>query len=279
MNNSSLKTKSDGSALSPSIKLFVATPCYGGMLTVNYFESCMGLMSECIQKGVGLQFATIGNESLITRARNTLVQLFMDDKKEYTHLMFIDADIGFDYKTIFRMLELEKEVVSAIYPRKAIDWRKVKKKVESKPDITPDELHAFSLQYNLNVKNPEHVEMKQGFIEVMDAPTGFMLIKRNVFNKMKIAYPNLKFTNDQHLGQPHETKFKHHDTSDWNYAFFDTMIDPDSKRYLSEDYAFCRLWQKIGGTVYADIMSGLTHYGTYAFKGNVGTQFLPPKKK
>ena len=83
----------------------------------------------------------------------------------------------------------------------------------------------------------------------MDAPTGFMLIKRNVFNKMKIAYPHLKFTNDQHIGQPHETKFKGHDTSDWNYAFFDTMIDPDSKRYLSEDYAFCRLWQKIDGTV------------------------------
>ena len=69
----------------PSIKIFVATPCYGGMLTVNYFESCMGLMAECIRNGIGLQFATIGNESLVTRARNTLVQLFMDDQKEYTH--------------------------------------------------------------------------------------------------------------------------------------------------------------------------------------------------
>ena len=279
MKKNSLKTKLGVNTLEPSIKIFVATPCYGGMLTTNYFEGCMGLMAECIRKGIGLQFATIGNESLVTRARNTLVQLFMDDKKEYTHLMFIDADIGFQPEAIFRMLELDKEVVASIYPRKAIDWNKGKKKVESKPNISPDELHAFSLQYNLNVKNPKHIEMQKGFIEVMDAPTGFMLIKRNVFNKMKIAYPHLKFTNDQHIGQPHETKFNKHDTSDWNYAFFDTMIDPDSKRYLSEDYAFCRLWQKIGGTVYADIMSGLTHYGTYAFKGNVGTQFLPPKKK
>ena len=279
MNNKSLKTKSDDGIAPPSTRIFIATPCYGGMLTTNYFESCMGLMAQCIQKRIGLQFATIGNESLVTRARNTLVQLFMDDKKEYTHLMFIDADIGFEPQAIFRMLDLDKEVVASIYPRKAIDCNKVKKKVESKPDVTPDELHAFSLQYNLNVKNPEHIEMQRGFIKVMDAPTGFMLIKRNVFNKMKMAYPHLKFTNDQHLGQPHEDKFKGHNTSDWNYAFFDTMIDPDSKRYLSEDYAFCRLWQKIGGTVYADIMSGLTHYGTYAFKGNVGTQFLPPKKK
>jgi len=121
--------------------------------------------------------------------------------------------------------------------------------------------------------------MKQGFIEVMDAATGFMLIKREVFIKMAKKYSHLKFKVDQHLGQPHETKYSHHEKSDWNYAFFDTMIDPETKRYLSEDYAFCRLWQKIGGKVYADIMSGLTHYGTYAFHGNVGTQFLPQKPK
>ena len=96
MNNKSLKTKSDDGIAPPSTRIFIATPCYGGMLTTNYFESCMGLMAQCIQKRIGLQFATIGNESLVTRARNTLVQLFMDDKKEYTHLMFIDADIGFE---------------------------------------------------------------------------------------------------------------------------------------------------------------------------------------
>jgi hypothetical protein len=274
-----LKTQTNANVIIPAPKIFVATPCYGGMLTVNYFESCLGLMHECIKKGIGLQFATIGNESLITRARNTLVQLFMDDEKEYTHLMFIDADIGFHCDTVLRMLALNKEVVASIYPRKAIDWRKVKKKSQDKPDVTPEELHAFSLQYNLNVKNPNHIKMQQGFIEVLDAATGFMMIKREVFKKMRLAYPNLKFKADQHLGQPHEDKFKDHATSDWNYAFFDTMIDPDNKRYLSEDYAFCRLWQKIGGTVYADIMSGLTHYGTYAFHGKVGTQFLPPKKK
>jgi hypothetical protein len=96
--------------------------------------------------------------------------------------MFIDADIGFDYKTIFRMLALDKEVVASIYPRKAIDWRKVKNKVESNPDVTPDELHAFSLQYNLNVKDPERVAMKQGFIEVMDEVREEY--KKTVFNNL-----------------------------------------------------------------------------------------------
>jgi hypothetical protein len=134
-------------------------------------------------------------------------------------------------------------------------------------------LLAASLQYNLNVKNPDRVEVKKGFIEVMDGATGFMLIKRNVFERMASVYPDLKFKPDQHINQSHDTEFSYHETSDWNYAFFDTMIEPATKRYLSEDYAFCRLWQNMGGKIYADILSGMTHYGNYAFKGNVGTQF------
>ena len=259
-------------------KVFIGTPCYGGMITADYFKSCLRLVNEAPKHNIQLQFGTIGNESLITRARNTLVQLFMDHL-DYTHLLFIDADIGFSERTVMRMLELDEEVVTGVYPRKTIDWTKVIRKVKEKPDIKENELLASSLQYNLNVENPEHVEVKKGFIKVLDGATGFMLIKRQVFEKMAKAYPELKFKSDQHLNDPHDKTFNYHDTSDWNYAFFDTAVEPETKRYLSEDYAFCRLWQKIGGTVYADITSGLTHYGTYAFKGNVGTQFLPPKKK
>ena len=86
------------------IKLFIATPCYGGMITADYFKSCLQLAALASTKKVELQFGTIGNESLVTRARNTLVQLFMDG--DYTHLMFIDADISFDPESIFRMLDL-----------------------------------------------------------------------------------------------------------------------------------------------------------------------------
>ena len=259
-------------------KVFIGTPCYGGMITADYFKSCLRLVNEAPKHNIQLQFGTIGNESLITRARNTLVQLFMDHL-DYTHLLFIDADIGFSERTVMRMLELDEEVVTGVYPRKTIDWTKVIRKVKEKPDIKENELLASSLQYNLNVENPEHVEVKKGFIKVLDGATGFMLIKRQVFEKMAKAYPELKFKSDQHLNDPHDKTFNYHDNSNWNYAFFDTTVEPETKRYLSEDYAFCRLWQKIGGTVYADITSGLTHYGTYAFKGNVGTQFLPPKKK
>ena len=110
-----------------------------------------------------------------------------------------------------------------------------------------------------------------GFVEVLDAATGFMMIKREAILKMIEEYPELKYTSDQMLnGKLYE--------SDNCYAFFDTMIDPVSNRYLSEDYAFCRLWQKIGGKIYADVASSLTHYGTYSFKGNVSHKFAEQDK-
>jgi len=253
------------------IKIFIGTPCYGGMITADYFKSCMQLVALAASKKIELQFGTIGNESLITRARNTLVQLFMDG--DYTHLLFIDSDIAFNPEAVFRMLDYNKDVVTGIYPRKTIDWIKVKKKLKDNPNMSENELLASSLQYNLNVKDPNHILLEKGFIEVMDGPTGFMLIKRDVFVRMAEVYPQLKFVPDQHINQSHDKEFEYHQTSDWNYTFFDTMIEPQTKRYLSEDYAFCRLWQNMGGKIYADIKSGMTHYGNYAFKGNVGTQF------
>ena len=257
------------------IKIFIGTPCYGGMITADYFKSCMQLVALAASKKIELQFGTIGNESLITRARNTLVQLFMDG--DYTHLLFIDADLAFNPESVIRMIEFNKDVVTGVYPRKTIDWIKVKKRLKENPEMSEDELLAASLQYNLNVKNPDRIEMQKGFIEVMDGATGFMLIKRNVFERMATAYPELKFIPDQHINQSHDKEFDYHQTSNWNYTFFDTTIEPETKRYLSEDYAFCRLWQNMGGEIYADIASGMTHYGNYAFRGNVATQFKGTK--
>ena len=258
-------------------KIFVGTPCYGGMISADYFKSCLQLVSLAATRKIELQFATIGNESLITRAWNTLVQLFMDG--DYTHLLFIDADIAFNPESVFKMLDIDKDITTGVYPRKTIDWIKVKNKIKNNPNISEDELMASSLQYNLNVKDPNKIELKNGFIEVLDGATGFMLIKRSVFEKMAKEYPNLQFKPDQHINQSHENEFNYHKTSTWNYTFFDTMVEPKTKRYLSEDYAFCRLWQNMGGKIYADIMSGMTHYGNYAFRGNVGTQFLPQNDK
>ncbi len=94
-------------------KIFIGTPCYGGMITAEYFKSCMQLVALAAAKKIELQFGTIGNESLITRARNTIVQLFMDG--DYTHLLFIDSDLAFNPESVFRMLDYDKEFLKTSY--------------------------------------------------------------------------------------------------------------------------------------------------------------------
>ena len=160
-------------------KIFIATPMYGGMCLGQYCKSTADLAMLAANYQMTIQFFYLYNESLITRARKYLVDEFL--RSECTHMMFIDADIGFNPQTIIRMLELDKDVVTGVYPRKTFDWRKIKKRVKDNKDISEDELHAASLQYNLNVKNPERVEVKNGFIELLDGATGFKFSKKHVF--------------------------------------------------------------------------------------------------
>jgi hypothetical protein len=167
------------------------------------------------------------------------------------------------------MLDLDEDVVTGVYPRKTIDWTKVKRRAQENPNISEDELHAASLEYNLNVKDPKKVLSKKGFIEVLDGATGFMLIKRECLLKMKEAYPDLKYKTDQIINN------KEFDSEN-TYLFFDTMKDDDG-RYLSEDYAFSRRWQKIGGKIYADIGSKITHFGSYRYSGELWKHFNFPK--
>ena len=247
-------------------KIFIGTPCYGGMITANYFKSCMQLVALAASKKIELQFGTIGNESLITRARNTLVSQFLDADDDnpdlFTHLMFIDSDIGFNVDAVSRMVLSDYDVACGVYPRKSIDWERIPKLMKK----SDKHLEQRALGYNLNFSDPNNIEVENGFTEVMDAATGFMCIKKEVFRKMIEAYSNLKYTSDQIING------KKYGSNNC-YAFFDRIIDEKSNRYLSEDYAFCRLWQKIGGKIHVDLRSPLTHYGTYPFAGHVWTKF------
>jgi hypothetical protein len=247
------------------LKVMIGTPCYGGQLTEAYLHGIMDLTRVAAQNNFQVQLNTIGNESLITRARNTIVSQFLDADKEddsLTHLMFIDADIGFRGEAVRRVLESDYDIACGIYPRKSIDWDSIPKLMEK----SKEHLEQRALGYNLNFANPENIKVEKGFSEVMDAATGFMCIKKEVFRKMIEAYPNLKYTSDQIINGKRYG-------SDNCYALFDCIIDEKSNRYLSEDYAFCRLWQKIGGKIHADLQSPLTHYGTYPFAGHVWTKF------
>jgi len=255
------------------IGVTVSTPAYGGLLCEGYFHGVLKLSALFAQqKNWKLYINTMGNESLITRARNTLVAQFLDlcekEPEEHTHLMFIDADISFTAEGVKRMIEYDKDIVTGVYPRKSIDWKGIEAMCK-KGDF--EMLEQKSLGYNINFVNPKNIQMDKGFVEVLDSATGFMLIKKEVFFKLKKAFPYLKYTTDQIInGQPFKSKNC--------YAFFDCIIDEKSNRYLSEDYAFCRLWQKVKGKIYADLMSPLSHYGTYGFRGNVWSKFNVAEK-
>ena len=248
----------------PSV--MIATPCYGGQLSEGYLHGIMSVTQSAAKNNYRVHLNTMGNESLVTRARNTLVSQFLDycekDDKSFTHLMFIDADIGFRGEAVRRVLESGYDIACGIYPRKNIEWDKIPELIK----ISDKNLEQRALGYNLNFADPNKIELIGGFTEVMDAATGFMCIKKEVFYKMKEAYSNLKYTSDQIVNGKRYG-------SDNCYAFFDCIIDEKSNRYLSEDYAFCRLWQKIGGKIHADLQSPLTHYGTYPFAGHVWTKF------
>lgn len=233
------------------------TPTHDGKFFQNYFLSFLQLQSTFHQIGIPFEFYVIQGESLITRARNNSVAAFLYNKK-WTHLFWIDSDIGFTPEAVLRLLRSNYEVVAGIYPLKDETWPK-----NGLPaNMTQEEFVTYYSKYPVNaaVDSSHEVHLHitpDGFMEVNEAPTGFMVIKRSVFEKMMDAYPELQYVPDS-IG--FENKGLH-------YRFFDVMVHPETKRYYSEDYGFCYLWNKLGGKVYIDAQSSLSHQGFKLYNG------------
>jgi len=244
-------------------KIFIATPCYGGMLTEAYFRSMVRTLTFFNQHQIPIAFGTIANESLVTRARNVLVAYFL--QSNYTRLLFIDADIEFQVEDVLKLLAHNKEVCVGAYPKKGVNWQRIRDMVLSKKDepMADGAIASSGSDYAINFKflNPgsKQIAIENGVIRLHDGATGFMMIKREAIDKMIAAYPELKYNND--LNTPP-------DLQDFFYAFFDTMIDPKDRRYLSEDYTFSRRWQGIGGDIWLDPTISLNHFGSFNFQGN-----------
>lgn len=234
----------------------IATPCYGGQVFQNYFLSVISLIYATQQrKDIDLSFIVRGGDSLITRSRNSIVAEFLSEPK-YTHLLWIDADIGFTPEAVYRLIGSNHEIAAGVYPLKAFTY----------PDQIPEQSREdLMFRYTTYPFNPigATFRVENGFVEVKDAPTGLMMIQRGVFDKMIEAYPKLQYKPDRQVGLEKLA----HKIDQYYYNFFDTIVDEEG-RYLSEDYAFCRLWQMIGGKVYADAESKLTHQGSHQYQGD-----------
>jgi hypothetical protein len=245
-------------------KIFVATPMYGGMSHGMFVKSCLDLQTLCHKYGIDVRFSFIFNESLITRARNYLVDEFLR-AEEYTHLLFIDSDVCFDAKDVITMLAIDKEIIGGPYPKKTIKWSSVIQAVKNNPEITPNELEKVTGDYVFNTVSGTGQFQISEPLEVLEIGTGFMMVKREVFDKFKEAYPEFEYKPD-HANQAN------FDGSRMIHAYFDTVIDRGkSERYLSEDYMFCQWWRNIGGKIWLCPWMRTQHVGTYSFIGDMGS--------
>ena len=244
-------------------RIMIATPCYGGMIHEPYLRGLTSLVAQMSGSGLPIHLSTVINESLITRARNELVKHFM--MTDCTHLMFIDSDIGFTPEDVLRLVAHDKDIVVGAYPLKGLRWSNLE---ELKDCTDVEEVRRRVTEYVVNFQfsseenlRAGRLDVVDGLIEVKDAGTGFMCIKREVIEKMIKAMPELEYKK--------EVRFLMNDKDDGTrWAIFDGEIDKEDGRYLSEDYLFCRRWQRLGGKVWLDPEIILTHMGTYAFQGN-----------
>lgn len=214
------------------VHLHIGIPCYGGMVSEPTMTSFLRFVTMAQQLRINWSLDTMVNESLVTRARNNLMAKMMHNTNA-THFMFIDADIRFQPESIFQMIACEKDVIGGLYPKKALP-----------------------INYVINLKSEVTV---QGDIYTVDTMgTGFLLFKRHVYEKLIAAHPETKYVDDIGLGKQYEPNM---------YAIFDTIID-EKGHYLSEDWTFCRRWQKLGGQIWAHSKVLLNHSGHYEFSGD-----------
>jgi len=245
---------------SNGINLVIATPCFGGQISVLYAASIFKLQSFVRTYGnLNLKILFKDGDALITRARASLISQFLDDPSA-THLLFIDADIGFEPEQVLRLIECGADMCAAIYPVKRIDWDKVRTTFETaRPNPA-----AAALKYVFEVEDPNSVIARAGFVKVRYAGTGFLMIQRAALERMCAQYPQLQYKRDHSVDAAA--------TSDRRFALFECMISEDGT-YLSEDFAFCKRWTEMGGEIWADLGSKLNHVGPMAFRGDLSSQF------
>ena len=240
--------------------LMVATPCFGGLVTQRYMQSICALLDYGRGRDLPISVELLGYDSLIPRARNTLVATFMD-RPDATHLMFIDADIGFSPDAVDRMLSLDEDVVAGMYPLKIVHYgagmiARLK---------AGESLETAQLRYVGLLEEGAEAERRDGFATGVYAGTGFMMIRRSALERLAAAYPETAYAASHTAAEPNRSRNQ--------YALFDTIIEPVSREYLSEDYTFCHRWRAIGGRLWLDTQSRLSHVGPREFNGDAAARF------
>jgi hypothetical protein len=251
-------------------KLFVATPMYGGQCNGMFARSMCDLTALCLKYGIEMRSYFLFNESLITRARNYCVDEFL--RSGYTHLLFIDSDIGFNPQDVLALLAIQTDespydIIGGAYPKKCITWEKIKLAVDKGvADDNPNILEDFVGDFVFNPviepgETSKSIRLDEP-AEVLEIGTGFMMIRRETFDNYLRQFPDI-------LYRPDHVRTESFDGSREIGMYFQAEIDPASKRYLSEDYLFCQNSRKAGMKVWLCPWMHLQHAGFYTFGGKL----------
>lgn len=249
----------------PNLKILIATPCYAGLCHANYTLSLVKTFNYFHQvKNVQLSHKFILYESLVPRARNYFVAYALSDPA-ITHLLFIDADMRWDPEYIKKMLSVNKPIIAGTFPKKHYIWERLRnptvRQIIMNDKLSPEEfrskIKANLVDYAVNF-GPSR-EVRDGLIEVDHAATAFMLIQRDVLEKMCLHYPELKVKNP--------AKDLMREVQEKMYSLFELTVQDG--QYFSEDYLFCKRWNHLGGKVFVDLSMNLGHSGAEEYEGNI----------
>jgi hypothetical protein len=220
------------------------------MCTGAYTTSLLDVPGVLGHHGIQVGVWFVMNNSLIQSARNHLADLFLKNK-EFTHMMFIDADIGFEAIDIIHMINADVDVIGGVYPRKKIAWNRVRDAIAAGvPDDKLPEHTGDMVIHMLDDADKAIVKAGEPF-EVKGIGTGFMLIKREVFEKL-IGVVDTYVNDDEEVEN----------------EFFFLKKHPENGKQLSEDYTFCHVCRENGIKVYIAPWAAFSHVGTYEFKGS-----------
>jgi hypothetical protein len=243
------------------IKIFVATPVHSDA-SIHYVQSLLKFQQNCLLNNIMVSFSLM-KSSLVTQGRNLCVAGMFEEPNKYDYLLFIDSDIEFSFKLIMKMIQKDKDVIAYPYPLKAIDWNKLDKAKQAREVTDPQLYSKFGYTWPIKLENRLNITVVDGVAEVSHAPTGCMLIKRSVFEKMMKELPELKVNQPTILnGEMVEREYY--------YNFFDTYHEPETKKYYGEDFGFCKRWAEVGGKCHILVDDEyITHVGEYRYTGRL----------
>jgi len=243
--------------------IFLATPVHSDV-SIHYAQALLEFQKYCFENKIKVTFQLF-KSSLITQGRNLCVGSFMETG--HSHLLFVDADIDFQPKSIQAMIDKDKDVISVPYPMKTFNWEKMFSNFKEGKIKNPEVLSMNGNTYPMRLPDEENIQIENGCIEVSHSPTGCMLIKRSVIEKMIEKYPEMRISQPTIInGKPVEKPFL--------YNFFDTMFDPVTHTYMGEDFAFCKRWKDIGGKCHAIVDQLISHVGEHQYCGRFSDELI-----